>query len=167
MKRAKRGFGSVRIVLLGGMVALGSLSLTACGGNSGSAATASTGSSSQTGSVSSGGSVVSTPSDGGSQTGTVSNGSTGSSPAAKTVNLQWQAPTENSDGTPLTDLKGYKIHYGTESQTYTGEISVDNPTVTTFLVDTLGAGKYYFAVGAYNRSGAESPLSDEVTATFN
>ena len=157
------------------MVVFGSLSLTACGGDSGSAATASTGPSSQTGSVGSGGSVVATPSDGnsgsqtgaGSQTGTGSNGSTGGSPTAKTVNLQWQAPTENSDGTPLTDLKGYKIHYGTESQTYTGEISVDNPTVTTYLVDALGTGKYYFAVTAYNKSGTESPPSDEVTATFN
>ena len=152
------------------MVVFGSLSLTACGGDSGSAASASTGSS-QTGSVGSGGSVVTTPSDGssGSQvgSGTGSSGSTGGSATAKTVNLQWQAPTENSDGSPLTDLKGYKIHYGTESQTYTGEISVDNPTVTTFLVDSLGAGKYYFAVTAYNKSGTESSPSDEVTATFN
>jgi hypothetical protein len=149
------------------MVVFGSLSLTACGGDSGSAATASAGSSSQTGSVGSGGSVVATPSDGSSVGGTGSGTGTGSTPSAKTVNLQWQAPTENSDGTPLTDLKGYKIHYGTESQTYTGEISVDNPTVTTFLVDSPGAGKYYFAVTAYNKSGTESSPSDEVMATFN
>ncbi len=148
------------------MVVFGSLSLTACGGDSGSAASASTGSPSQTGSVGSGGNVVTTPSDG-SSNGAGSNGATGGSATAKTVNLQWQAPTENSDGTPLTDLKGYKIHYGTESQSYTGEISVDNPTVTTFLVDSLGAGKYYFAVTAYNNAGAESSPSDEVTATFN
>ena len=157
------------------MVVFGSLSLTACGGDSGSAATASTGSS-QTCGVSLGGGVVATPSDGssGSQSGSNAGGtgsgtgsSTGTSPTAKTVNLQWQAPTENSDGTPLTDLKGYKIHYGTASQTYSGEISVDNPTVTTFLVDSLGAGKYFFAVTAYNKSGTESSPSDEVTATFN
>lgn len=83
------------------------------------------------------------------------------------VNLTWVAPTENSDGSPLTDLKGYKIHYGSASQSYTEAISVDNPTLTTYLVNTLPAGKYYFAVTAYNSAGLESSPSDEVVATFN
>jgi hypothetical protein len=92
-----------------------------------------------------------------------------SAPAAGAsgVNLTWQAPTENSDGTPLTDLKGYKIHYGTQSQNYTGAISVSNPTLTTYLVSSLPAGKYYFAVTAYNAAGLESSPSDEIAATFN
>jgi hypothetical protein len=83
------------------------------------------------------------------------------------LNLSWISPTENSDGTPLTDLKGYKIHYGIQSQSYTGAISVDNPTVTTYLVNSLPAGKYFFAVTAYNAAGLESSMSDEVAATFN
>jgi hypothetical protein len=87
--------------------------------------------------------------------------------AVAAVNLAWSAPTENSDGTPLTDLKGYKIHYGTQSQNYTGSISVDNPTVTTYLVESLPAGTYYFAVTAYNSVGAESSLSDEVQSALN
>jgi len=92
-----------------------------------------------------------------------------SAPAAgaSSVSLNWQAPTENSDGTPLTDLKGYKIHYGTQSQNYTGAISVDNPTLTTYLVSSLPAGKYYFAVTAFNSQGIESSPSDEISATFN
>lgn len=92
-----------------------------------------------------------------------------SAPAAgaSSVSLTWQAPTENSDGSPLTDLKGYKIHYGTASQNYTGAISVDNPTLTTYLVSSLPAGKYYFAVTAYNAAGTESSFSDEISATFN
>jgi hypothetical protein len=92
-----------------------------------------------------------------------------SAPAAgaSSINLTWQAPTENSDGSPLTDLKGYKIHYGTQSQNYTGAISVDNPTLTTYLVSSLPAGKYYFAVTAFNSHDIESSLSDEISATFN
>ena len=86
---------------------------------------------------------------------------------ASSVSLTWQAPTENSDGSPLTDLKGYKIHYGVKSQNYTGAISVDNPTLTTYLVSSLPAGKYYFAVTAYNAAGLESSPSDEIAATFN
>jgi hypothetical protein len=83
------------------------------------------------------------------------------------VNLSWVAPTENSDGTPLTDLKGYKIHYGTQSQAYTDEIAVDNPTVTTYLVSSLPAGQYFFAVTAYNATGQESSPSDEIAASLN
>jgi len=92
-----------------------------------------------------------------------------SAPAAgaSSVSLTWQAPTENSDGSPLTDLKGYKIHYGAKSQNYTGAISVDNPTLTTYLVSSLPAGKYYFAVTAFNSKGLESSPSDEIAATFN
>jgi hypothetical protein len=92
-----------------------------------------------------------------------------SAPAAgaSSVSLAWQAPTENSDGSPLTDLKGYKIHYGTKSLTYSAAISVDNPTLTRYMVSSLPAGKYYFAVAAYNSHGLESTLSEEVSATFN
>ncbi len=92
---------------------------------------------------------------------------TAAAAGASSVSLTWVAPTENSDGTPLQDLKGYKIHYGTESQDYTAAISVDNPTLTTYLVDNLPAGKYFFAVTAYNAQGIESSPSDEIAATFN
>jgi len=92
-----------------------------------------------------------------------------SAPAAgnSSINLTWSAVTQNSDGTPVTDLKGYKIHYGTKSQSYTGAISVDNPTLTTYLVSSLPAGKYYFAVTAFNSAGLESSPSEEISATFN
>ena len=29
------------------------------------------------------------------------------------VTLSWDPPTTNADGTPLTDLAGYKVYYGT------------------------------------------------------
>jgi hypothetical protein len=76
-------------------------------------------------------------------------------------------PTENTDGTPLTDLKGYTIHYGTASQTYTQTINVDNAGLSTYVVDNLPPGNYFFAVGATNSAGMESMLSDEVNATVN
>jgi len=163
MRRAKRGFGSVRIVLVG-MIALGALS--ACGGSS-SSGVASTGNpavNSGAGSGAESGSVAVTPTPP-ADTGTAP--PPAATPSSTAVSLSWAAPTENSDGTPLTDLKGYKIHYGTESQNYSGSISVENPTVTTFLVDTLPAGTYYFAVTAYNAAGAESSLSDEVQRSLN
>jgi hypothetical protein len=79
------------------------------------------------------------------------------------VTLSWQAPTENADGSALVDLKGYKVHYGSASKTYSDTIQVTNPGLTTYVVQNLNAGKYYFAVTAYNSTGQESSLSPEVS----
>ena len=79
------------------------------------------------------------------------------------VTLSWQAPTSNADGTTLVDLKGYKVHYGPSSKTYSDTIQVTNPGITTYVVDNLKAGQYYFAVTAYNAAGQESSLSSEVS----
>jgi hypothetical protein len=89
------------------------------------------------------------------------------SPAAATaaVTLSWSAPTENTDGTALSNLQGYNVHYGTSSGTYTQTIKVANAGVTTYVVQSLPAGTYYFAVSAYNSAGADSGLSPEVSTT--
>jgi hypothetical protein len=82
---------------------------------------------------------------------------------SNTVTLSWQAPTENSDGTALVDLTGYKVHYGSASKSYSDIIQVSNPGLTTYVVQNLPAGTYYFAVTAYNATGGESSLSGEVS----
>ena len=87
--------------------------------------------------------------------------STGSSNSAT---ITWDAPTTNADGTPLTDLAGYKLYYGTSSGNYSVAIDVGN--VTTFKVDGLSSGTYYFAVTAYDASGNESDYSNEVSKTI-
>jgi hypothetical protein len=79
------------------------------------------------------------------------------------VTLSWQAPTQNADGTALVDLKGYKVHYGSTSKSYSDTIQVSNAGVTTYVVENLNAGTYYFAVTAYNSAGQESSLSPEVS----
>lgn len=82
------------------------------------------------------------------------------------VTLAWQPPTENADGSPLTDLSGYTIYVGTEPNSYSfREIRLDNPGLTTYVVDNLGPGTYYFAATAFNSSGVESSFSGEVAKT--
>lgn len=83
--------------------------------------------------------------------------------ATNNVTLSWQPPTQNADGTPLVDLKGYRVHYGAKSQTYSDTIQVANPGLTTYVVADLQSGKYYFAVTAYNSAGQESSFSPEVS----
>ena len=47
---------------------------------------------------------------------------------ASQTTLSWISPSKNADGTYLTDLAGYKIHYGTESGNYLNHLDVGNVT---------------------------------------
>ncbi|HTV52266.1 MAG TPA: fibronectin type III domain-containing protein [Steroidobacteraceae bacterium] len=81
--------------------------------------------------------------------------------------LAWQAPTENTDGSSITDLAGYNIHYGTASLDYTQVIQVANPSLTQYAMQSLSPGTYYFALTAYTASGTESSFSNEASITVN
>ena len=76
------------------------------------------------------------------------------------IALSWNAPTQNEDGSPLTDLAGYKVYYGTSSNNYTHEIDVGN--VTSINLSNLAPGTYYFRLAAYDQSGNESDPSNEI-----
>ena len=82
--------------------------------------------------------------------------------AYSATTLTWNAPTTNSDGSPLTDLAGYNLYYGTSSGNYTNTIRVGN--ATTYILN-LSAGSYYFVATAYNSLGVESSESNQVVKT--
>jgi large repetitive protein len=100
----------------------------------------------------------------------VSDGSTSASLAAfsitvnqvsnGTATLNWTAVTQNTNGTPLTDLTGYRVHYGTTANNMSTVITVANPTVNTYIVTNLSSGTWYFGVTAYAGDGTESTLSN-------
>ena len=84
------------------------------------------------------------------------------------VTLTWQPPTQNADGTPLTDLAGYNIYVGMTPDTYDFmEIRLDNPGLITYVVENLDPGTYYFAATAFNSSGVESAFSRELVRVVN
>ena len=96
----------------------------------------------------------------------VGNGTTSASLAAFSINvsmgyasMSWTAPTANTDGTPLTDLAGYTIHYGTSSGALTETIQVANPSAIGYVVGNLNSGTYYFEVSAYSTAGTQSARS--------
>jgi hypothetical protein len=80
--------------------------------------------------------------------------------------LDWTPPTENSDGTVLTNLAGYKVHYGTSPTQLTQVINLTNPGLASYVVENLGAGKWYFAVTSYATTGEESSQSGVVSASI-
>lgn len=84
----------------------------------------------------------------------------GTASAGGTLVVSWQAPTKNTDGTPLKDLAGYTIYYGTEPGVYTKTLTVDDPSATHAVVKGLQPGAHYFvAISANNSTGRHSALS--------
>jgi hypothetical protein len=79
------------------------------------------------------------------------------------ITLSWTAPTTNTDGSSLTDLTGYNLHYGSSSGVYGSSINIGN--VTSYTLNNLQAGNYYFALTAYNSLGVNSADSNEVVKT--
>jgi hypothetical protein len=76
-----------------------------------------------------------------------------------TASLSWVAPTENSDGSPLTDLAGYRVYHGLSATALTDIIDRPGATNTSYSFSQLASGTHYFAVAAYNSAGVESPMS--------
>ena len=79
------------------------------------------------------------------------------------VTLTWTAPTKNEDGTDLTDLDGYKLYWGTTPGVYPNSVTINNETVTTYVVDDLAPGTYMFVATSFNTSGVESRYSGMAT----
>ena len=84
-----------------------------------------------------------------------------------TALLSWLPPTENTDNSVLTDLAGYKIYYGTSPDNYSTPIIINDPGLSSFLVEDLAIADWYFVMTAFNSSGIESGYSTMVSKTIN
>ena len=76
--------------------------------------------------------------------------------------VSWTPPTENTDNSVLTDLAGFKIYYGKNPGDYDKTITINNPGLTSFMVENLASSDWYFVMTAFNDSGIESSFSTEV-----
>ena len=85
---------------------------------------------------------------------------------AGTASLSWSRPTENTNGTPLTNLAGYVIHYGTSSTALNNKISVASASATSAEITNLSPGNWSFAVSSINTANVESQLSNIVGKTI-
>ncbi len=53
--------------------------------------------------------------------------------------LTWQPPTTRTDGTPLTNLAGYRIRYGTAPESYSNVLTIPNGGITSAVVSEPAA----------------------------
>jgi fibronectin type III domain protein len=87
---------------------------------------------------------------------------------AGALDVSWIAPTENTDGSPLTDLASYRVYYGPAMACPGGaHIQVASPTTSpgpdqaeSVRLTGLSTGAlYHISVTSVNTSGHESPCS--------
>lgn len=76
-----------------------------------------------------------------------------------TAALSWSAPTQNTDGSALSDLAGYYVYHGTSPGSLTMAVELRGNSVTNYTFNALANGTHYFAISAFNASGVESALS--------
>jgi hypothetical protein len=93
------------------------------------------------------------------------------------LDLEWTAPTTNADGSPLTDLGGYRVYTGTAAPTCPGPgyVSLAAPAPTPAAGETIGATltsltagtTYWVRVSAVDTSGNESACTPAVSGVAN
>jgi hypothetical protein len=87
-------------------------------------------------------------------------------PMSGSATLSWTVPTLNTDGSPLTNLAGYRIYYGTDSTALAQTANIDTADTTSYAVSGLSSGTWYFAISAYTTAGTESVLSNLASKTI-
>ena len=81
--------------------------------------------------------------------------------------LSWTPPTQNSDGSTLSNLSGYEVRYGQSASDLGQTVTLSNPSINRYVVENLGSGIWYFAVVAVNSAGVTSPLSNTASKTIS
>jgi plastocyanin len=83
--------------------------------------------------------------------------------AVRNLDISWQPPTENVDGTALTDLGGFRV-YSVEGPEYLLEADIPSAAQTSVAL-AKPSGDYDFVMTAYDELGNESGYSNLVRKT--
>ena len=76
-------------------------------------------------------------------------------------------PTENTNGSALTDLSGMRIHFGSSPSSLTQVVQLTGAAAPmNYTVNNLASGTWYFGATAYTTTGAESSLSAVASKTI-
>src|SRR5215831_348097 len=83
---------------------------------------------------------------------------------AAQVQLVWDTPVQ-ANGTPVPNVAGYNLYYGSQSGQYQTVVPVG--LTTTYTVQNVSTGQtYYFVVKAYDSTGIASAFSNEISVTL-
>lgn len=76
--------------------------------------------------------------------------------------LSWAAPTTRNDGSPLTNLAGYRVRYWLD-QGNPLLLTLADPAAARVTIEPLSPGLWHFALAAYDAAGIESTYTTPVT----
>jgi hypothetical protein len=88
------------------------------------------------------------------------------SAATGTAKVSWVVPTVNTNGSPLTDLAGVRIYYGTSQSALNQSVQVNGTSTTSYTLSGLSAGTWYFGAEAFTTNGLASSMSTIVSKTI-
>ena len=79
--------------------------------------------------------------------------------------LSWVPPTQNTDGSPLTDLAGHKVYWGLSPSNLNNTVTLNGAGITSYVVNQLTPATWYFATTAFDVDGMESGFSNIASKT--
>jgi hypothetical protein len=91
---------------------------------------------------------------------------TSTAPTTGSATVNWTPPTQNTDGSTLTDLAGVIIYYGTSPYSLGQQVQVASTTQTSYTISNLAVGTWYFGGVAYTTTGVQSAMSSLVSASM-
>lgn len=77
--------------------------------------------------------------------------------------LTWTPPTQNTDGSPLTDLLSYRAYWGSAQGNYPFSETFPAPASSRFIGGPLAAGVNYLVLTAIDAGGNQSVYSNVAT----
>lgn len=83
-----------------------------------------------------------------------------------TATLSWEPPRRDLNGSAIKNLAGYFIYYGRDPTNLNVTIKIPDPYVTTYTVDKLSPGTYYFRIVAFTDTGIKGSASPTVSKTI-
>lgn len=87
-------------------------------------------------------------------------------PTTGSAKVSWTPPTERTDGTTISGISGYKIYYG-KSPTQLDQVVNLGSGLTSYMIENLDSGTWYFAVTATDTGGLESAKSSIASKTIS
>jgi hypothetical protein len=87
-------------------------------------------------------------------------------PVIGAAEVTWSTPRQYADGTPVTNLAGYRVRFGPAADALTEVLTVPSPDINAATIEGLAAGTWYFTVASYSDTGLESPAVGPVSKTI-
>jgi len=76
--------------------------------------------------------------------------------------ISWTAASTAAAQEPA----GYRVYYGTSAAGMIHVVIVDDPSETSYVVDNLSPGTWFFAIASYDKNDIQSTLSPTVSVVL-